>query len=76
MERVSKGMDFSTKFLQDKNWKVYKKSIVVNGISFSLKELARLPLSQRLDFTQLLFITLNKINEKGREKRWNQQNKK
>ena len=64
MERVSKGMDFSTKFLQDKNWKVYKKSIVVNGISFSLKELARLPLSQRLDFTQLLFIVLNKMNDK------------
>ena len=61
-------VDFSTKFLQDKNWKIFRKSIIVNGISFKLKDLAKLPLNQRLDFTQHLFIVLNKMNDKkGRE---------
>ena len=55
-------MNFSTKFLQDKNWKIFRKSIIVNGISFKLKDLAKLPLNQRLDFTKHLFIVI-KQNE-------------
>ena len=56
-------MNFSTKFLQDKNWKILK-IYHSERISFKLKELAELPLNQRLDFTQLLFIVLNKMNDK------------
>ena len=40
------NMNFSSKFLQDKNWKIFRKSIIVNGISFKVKDLAKLPLNQ------------------------------
>ena len=41
-EPFPKEADFSTKFLQDKNWKIFRKSTIVNGISFKLKTLHKL----------------------------------
>lgn len=59
-------MNFSSKYLSDKNWKIYKKIIIVNGVSFELKDLAKLPLNDRLDFHPLLFITLNIMIDKSK----------
>lgn len=60
--------NFSSKYLQDKNWKIYKRIIIVNGVIFKLKDLARLSLNERLEFTPALFITLNTMNDKQMSK--------